>query len=152
MSFKYEDDFSMSSHRTAVRSSWESLYPERSVLHWTCPRGRLNIKMSSYQYRDPHVIDKTVLRPPYFNMGILIPEKTVFILRRGPGSLPALQNIPRLEHIVESVVHGLVVGLGHRVPRVIFRPHDLGPHARQAQVKGQAETGKTVNRVVAYVA
>ena len=29
----------------------------------TC--GRLNIKMSSYQYRDPHVKDKTVLRPSY---------------------------------------------------------------------------------------
>ena len=25
----------------------------------------LNIKMSSYQYRDPHVKDKTVLRPSY---------------------------------------------------------------------------------------
>ena len=25
--------------------------------------GRLNIKMSSYQYRDPHVKDKTVSRP-----------------------------------------------------------------------------------------
>ena len=29
------------------------------------PGGRLNIKMSSYQYRDPHVKDKTVLRPSY---------------------------------------------------------------------------------------
>ena len=28
-------------------------------------RGRLNIKMSSYQYRDPHVKDKTVSRPSY---------------------------------------------------------------------------------------
>ena len=27
--------------------------------------GRLNIKMSSYQYRDPHVKDKTVSRPSY---------------------------------------------------------------------------------------
>ena len=48
--------------------------------------GRLNIKMSSYQNRDPYDKDKTVSRPsltwesPY--MG-----KTVFILRRGPGSL-----------------------------------------------------------------
>ena len=29
------------------------------------PGGCLNIKMSSYQYRDPHVKDKTVLRPSY---------------------------------------------------------------------------------------
>ena len=27
--------------------------------------GRLNIKMSSYQYRDIHVKDKTVSRPSY---------------------------------------------------------------------------------------
>ena len=44
--------------------------------------GRLNIKMSSYQYMDPHV---TVLsltwESPYLG-------KTIFILRRGPaGSL-----------------------------------------------------------------
>ena len=47
--------------------------------------GRLSIKMSSYQYRDPHVKDKTVSptvlfltwESPYL-------EKTVFILRRGP--------------------------------------------------------------------
>ena len=26
---------------------------------------RLNIKMSSYQYREPHTKDKTVLRPSY---------------------------------------------------------------------------------------
>ena len=38
-----------------------------------------SIKLSSYQYRDPHVKDKI------FNMGILYPGKTVFILRRGPG-------------------------------------------------------------------
>ena len=50
--------------------------------------GRLNIKISSYQYRDPHVKDKkgltTVLsltwESPYLG-------KTVFILRRVPGSL-----------------------------------------------------------------
>ena len=49
--------------------------------------GRLNIKMLSYQYRDSHVKDKTVSstvlsltwESPYL-------EKTVFILRRAPGS------------------------------------------------------------------
>ena len=29
------------------------------------PGGHLNIKMSSYQYRDPHVKDKTVWRLSY---------------------------------------------------------------------------------------
>ena len=29
------------------------------------PGGCLSIKMASYQYRDPHVKDKTVLRPSY---------------------------------------------------------------------------------------
>ena len=37
--------------------------------------GRLNIKMSSYQYKDPHVKDKTVSRPFIFYMAIPIPEK-----------------------------------------------------------------------------
>ena len=34
------------------------------IVPW-CPGGHLNIKMSSYKYRDPHVKDKTVLRPSY---------------------------------------------------------------------------------------
>ena len=32
---------------------------------WMAPRGRLNITMSSNQYRDPHVKDKTVSWPSY---------------------------------------------------------------------------------------
>ena len=47
--------------------------------------GRLSIKMPSYQYRDPHAKDKTVLtvlsltwKSPYLG-------KTVFILRQDPG-------------------------------------------------------------------
>ena len=33
---------------------------------WKChPESRLNIKMSSYQYMDPHIKDKTVSRPSY---------------------------------------------------------------------------------------
>ena len=53
----------------------------------TGPGGRLNIK-SSYQYRNPHVKGKTVLRPSYVWHGNPHTwEKTVFILRRGPGSL-----------------------------------------------------------------
>ena len=33
--------------------------------HVVSSGGRLNIKMSSYQYMDPHVKDKTVSRPSY---------------------------------------------------------------------------------------
>ena len=50
------------------------------------PGGRLNIKMSSYQYRDSHVKDKTV-SPTVLSLTWESPYlgKTVFILRRGPG-------------------------------------------------------------------
>ena len=51
------------------------------------PGGRLNIKMSSYQYRDSHVNDKTV-SPTVLSLTWESPYlgKTVFILRRGPDS------------------------------------------------------------------
>ena len=51
------------------------------------PGGRLNIKMPSYQYRDPHVKDKTV-SPTVLSLTWESPYlgKTVFILRRGPDS------------------------------------------------------------------
>ena len=56
------------------------------------PGGRLNIKMS-FQYRDPHVKDKTVLsltwESPYLG-------KTIFVLKRGPA-IPA-------DYILEVVV------------------------------------------------
>ena len=39
--------------------------------------GGLKIKMSSYQYRDPHVKEKTVAWP----------GKMIYILRRGPGNI-----------------------------------------------------------------
>ena len=47
---------------------------------------RLNIKMPSYQYRDPHVKDKTV-SPTVLSLTWESPYlgKTVFILRQGPG-------------------------------------------------------------------
>ena len=54
--------------------------------------GRLKIKLTYYQYRDPphyNILDKTVSRL-IFIMEIPIPEKTVFVLRRGPGSLAAI--------------------------------------------------------------
>ena len=34
-----------------------------STLFPMTPGDRLNIKMSSYQYRDPHIKDKTISRP-----------------------------------------------------------------------------------------
>ena len=55
------------------------------------PGGHLNIKMSSYQYRDSHVKDKTV--PPtvsdrlIFNMGIPIPGKDGLYIETGPRLL-----------------------------------------------------------------
>ena len=51
------------------------------------PGGRLKIKMLSYQHRNSHVKDKTV-SPTILSLTWESPylEKTVFILRRGPGS------------------------------------------------------------------
>ena len=65
--------------------------------------GRLNIKMSSYQYRDQHVKDKTVSRPSkrsrdrqIFNMGILIPGKDDLYIESGPR--------PKYLEIIEAMV------------------------------------------------
>ena len=41
----------------------------RKCCHEMHSGGRLNIKMLSYQYRDPHVKDKTVSRPSYLYHG-----------------------------------------------------------------------------------
>ena len=59
------------------------------------PGGRLNIKMSSYQYRDSHVKDKTV-SPTVLSLTWESPYlgKTVFILRRGPVDEPVPQCVP----------------------------------------------------------
>ena len=46
------------------------------------PGDHLSIKMSSYQYRDHHVKDKTVSRPSYLWHGNPHTRKTVFILRQ----------------------------------------------------------------------
>ena len=55
------------------------------------PGGRLNIKMSSYQYRDSHVKDKTV-SPTVLSLTWKSPYlgKTFFILRRGPDRVVSL--------------------------------------------------------------
>ena len=43
------------------------------------PGGRLNVKMSSYQYRDPHVKDKTVSRPSYLQLTWESPFKSLIL-------------------------------------------------------------------------
>ena len=51
------------------------------------PGGYLSIKMSPYQYRDPHVKDKTVARSRdrlIFNKGIPIPGKDRLYIETGP--------------------------------------------------------------------
>ena len=49
------------------------------------PGSRLNIKMSSYQYRDSHAKDKTVSPTVlYLTWKSLYLRETVFTLRRGP--------------------------------------------------------------------
>ena len=48
--------------------------------------GRLNIKLSSYQYRDPHVDDTTVRHRLIFNMGIPISGKDCLYIETGPWS------------------------------------------------------------------
>ena len=48
-------------------------------------RALLNIKISSYQYRNSHHKDNMVSWSSYLYYGITTSEKTVFILRRGPA-------------------------------------------------------------------
>ena len=70
-----------------------------SMLPWQ-PRGRLNIKMYSYQYSNSHYKDKTVSRPSYLCIGIPIHGKTIFVLRRIPAYLgiltPMLQTCEQI--------------------------------------------------------
>ena len=49
------------------KKSWNDKAP--TFILTEGPGGRLNIKMSSYQYGDPHVKDKTVVRPSYLKHG-----------------------------------------------------------------------------------
>ena len=59
----------------------------RDLNQWW-PGGHLNIKLSSYQYRDSYVKDKTVSRPSYrWHGNPILEKKTVLLLRQAPGSL-----------------------------------------------------------------
>ena len=51
------------------------------------PEGRLNIKMPSYQFRDPDNKDKTVSRPSYLNHGNSHTWKDGFHIETGPRRL-----------------------------------------------------------------
>ena len=71
--------------------------------------GRLSVKMSSYQYREPHVKDKMAPRPSYLYNANHIPGKTVFILRRGAGDTYIRQWTGTLSALVikcSSLVRG----------------------------------------------
>ena len=101
------------------------LFPEPDPLYWNTvpittpfakyPGARLNVKMSSYQYRNSHYKDKTLSRPSfYLYNGNPIPEKTVFLLRRDPG------DDWRLTNLLWSVYYSKVVclrgwGLYHHI-------------------------------------
>ena len=52
----------MFSQMISLPANFLNVDSENKACH---PGGRLNIKMSSYQYTDPHVKDKTVSRPSY---------------------------------------------------------------------------------------
>ena len=69
---------------------WSALLPREPNIKWKSNKmtsgGRLNIKSSSYQYRDSHVKDKTV-SPTVLSLTWESPYlgKMVFILRRDPS-------------------------------------------------------------------
>ena len=54
---------------------WLTCHPIQNPVGW------FNIKMSSYQYRNPHCGDKTILRPTYINNGISYTGKTTSLNR-----------------------------------------------------------------------
>ena len=66
-------------------------------------RGRLNINMSSYQYRDSHVKDKTV-SPTVLSLTWESPYlgKAVFILKRGPVLSGSDNWIPGCQSLIHS--------------------------------------------------
>ena len=77
------------------KSTYNNLFEDRAstyfIFKWV-PKtwlqgGRLNIKMSSHQYRDPHVKDKTASRPSYF-LGNLIPGKDGLYIETAPRKQP----------------------------------------------------------------
>ena len=60
-----------------------TVFPLKHIL---CPGDCLNIKIPSYQYRDPHVKHKMVWQPSYlYHVNPPYLGKMVFILRWGPG-------------------------------------------------------------------
>ena len=72
---------------------WDSRHEDLQLFwlsfkHWELPGGRINIKMSSYQYRKSHCGDKTILRPSYLHNGISYTDKmTSLYWIRAQGSI-----------------------------------------------------------------
>ena len=72
--------------------TWDKIVPRPiASAIWSCRKpfskllgDRLNIKMSSYQYSDPRVKDKTVSRRSYLNMRIAIPGKDGLYIETAP--------------------------------------------------------------------
>ena len=52
-------------HSTQSSMCEDDLWNTGQLQRYQSSGGRLNIKMLSYQYRDPYVKDKTVSRPSY---------------------------------------------------------------------------------------
>ena len=67
-----------------IRQSWDSLFlmMEISVLV-KCHLGLIQYKMLSYQYRNSHCGDKTILLPSYVHNGISYTGKTNFYIKFG---------------------------------------------------------------------
>ena len=83
--------------------------------NWNCkasysnPGDCLNIKMSSYQYRDSHVKDKTVSRPSFLKQGNLIPGKDGLYIESGALDVSSLLNNTPLSEI-ETAVERILTG------------------------------------------
>ena len=76
------------------------------IIEW--PGGHLNIKMSSYQYRDPHC-DRLI-----FNMGIHIPWKDSLYIETGPRSqwVNRRNNGPISSHLLVTFFFICFIAIG----------------------------------------
>ena len=75
------------SKQKILNTTQTSFFITCQILKWP-PGDCLNIKMLSYQYRNYHYKDKTVLLQSYlYIMEITIPAKMVFMLRQGSGDV-----------------------------------------------------------------
>ena len=85
-----------------------------SAIQLRCSGPWFNIKMSSYQYREYHCGDKTVVRSSYLHNGISYTGKT-YILNQAPGNLV---------FFVFSSIGSVVAGARLLAPPLTLCPHD----------------------------